>query len=422
MSVEKLTPNLSILICSIPSRFEKARALYEHILAMVGDKNIEVLLFMDNKKRTIGEKREGIASLANGMYVMFVDDDDSLYSIDEVYEASKGRYDVITFKSKCLNSDGSEFIVTFGLGNEVEHNTKDGRYLDCKRPPFPQCAWWRYYYHQFHFPDINYGEDWEWTKRVIKYATKEFHIDKVIHGYNFSPAISEASTETNAFWKNPNIEPVKRCIVNLVTNEHYRKGQDRLLVDLVKYYTEAIFTFQSEMQILAPKHEENPYAFKIYAIEHVRKLGYNQVLWLDASVYPVKDIMPVFDWLTEKGIFLEEAGHYCGTWAPQYVLDYFKVTKDEAMKMPMFSAGFCGFDFRNPISVEFFAEWKEAMLNGMFKGDWETSRHDMTAGSIIANKRGLLPLYSSGGQFFAYIGNGYGKPKDSVVFHLQGIT
>lgn len=214
---------------------------------------------------------------------------------------------------------------------------------------------------------------------------------------------------------------MKRCVVNLVTNEHYQKGQDRLKEHLLTRFDGTLFAILGEHIVGAPLHYENPYAFKIYAIEKAREVGYEQILWLDASVYPVKDISPVFDWLTEKGIFMEEAGHYAGTWAPPYVLKYFGITKAEAMTMPMFSAGFVGFDFLNPISVEFFAEWKEAMLNGMFKGNWEDSRHDMTAGSIIANKQGLVSLYSSGGQFFAYIGTGFGEPKESVVCHLKGM-
>lgn len=414
-----MTPQLSILICSIPSRFDKARALYEHCLELVGDKDIEVLLFMDNKKRTIGEKREAIKNISNGKYFMFVDDDDSIYSVDEIYEATEKDVDVITFKSKCLNSDGSSYVVTFGLGNEVEHNTEDGRYLDIKRPPFPQCAW-NEIFKTFRFPAISYGEDWEWTKKALKGAADEIHIDKVIHGYNFDPKVTEASTETNHFWKNPD-EPIKRCVVNLVTNDHYKKGQERLKERIVNCFNGTLIAVYGEDAVGAPHHFDNPYAFKIYAIEQARAQGYNQILWLDASVYPVKDITPVFDWLTEKGIFLEEAGHYAGTWSPKYVLDYFGITKEQAMQMPMFSAGFCGFDFTNPISIEFFAEWKEAMLNGMFKGNWQESRHDMAAGSIIANKRGLVPLYSSGGQFFAYIGEAFGEPKESVVFHLKGI-
>lgn len=199
MSQERPIPNLSILICSIPSRWDKAKALYNHCLELVGDKNIEVLLFMDNKKRTIGEKREAIKNISNGKYFMFVDDDDSLYSIDSVYAATKEDVDVITFKSKCKNSDGSEYIVSFGLRNEVEHNTNEkGFYVDLKRPPFPQCAWNGFYYKTVHYPKFNYGEDWGWVKKAINkipeasYSDAEFHIDEIIHGYNFDPKVSEA--------------------------------------------------------------------------------------------------------------------------------------------------------------------------------------------------------------------------------------
>lgn len=192
MLQERPIPNLSILICSIPSRWDKAKALYDYCLELVGDKNIEILLLMDNKKRTIGEKREAIKNISNGKYFMFVDDDDSLYSIDSVYAATEKFTDVITFKSKCLNSDNSEYIVTFGLGHEVEHKTNEkGMYVDMKRPPFPQCAW-NWPFKNIRFPAKSYGEDWEWVKYAIEAATNEIHIDEIIHGYNFDPKVSEA--------------------------------------------------------------------------------------------------------------------------------------------------------------------------------------------------------------------------------------
>lgn len=218
-----------------------------------------------------------------------------------------------------------------------------------------------------------------------------------------------------------NMSP-RTAIVNLINNNGYSRGQERLSQFWQTFGADVDFVrLGNEQSVGSPLHKDNPYAFKIYAIEHVRQKGYDQILWLDASVYPVKDITPVFDWLTDKGIFLEEAGHLAGSWCPQRVLDYFGITKEQAMQMPMFSAGFCGFDFTNPISVEFFAEWKESMLNGMFKGSWADHRHDMTCGSIIANKQGLLPLYSPGGQFFAYVGPGFSQPKETVCFHLQGL-
>lgn len=410
---------LSILIPSIPSRFDKGVRSYANILALCqGKEDIEVLMLTDNKKRTIGEKREALKNLSQGKYFMFVDDDDTLLSVQEIYKATEKDVDVITFKQRAFNNDGSEFIVTFGLGNEIEHNTENGNYLDCKRPPFPCCAWNKLY-KRFKFPNINYGEDGVWVEDALGFAKSEYHIDKVLHSYNFNPNVTEASTENNEYWKNPNI---KRCIVNFST-EQFIDGVERLCDSLgneTDNEGETILLYSKYEYLQAPSHSDNPYAFKIYAIEHARD-AYNQILWLDASVYAVKDISPVWDWLTNKGIFLEEAGHMVGNWCNDYTLNYFGITRKQAMQMPMFAAGYVGFDFTNPISIEFFARWKESMLNGCFKGSWKDHRHDMTAGSIIANQMNLVNLYSPGGQFFSYIGEGFEKPKPTAVFHLQGI-
>jgi hypothetical protein len=187
-----MTPRLSILMPAIPSRWDKSKALYDRLLNMVGGRDVEVLMLMDNKQRSIGEKREALKNASNGKYFMFVDDDDDLYSIDEIYAAAANDVDVITFKSKCRNSDGSTFIVDMSIKYPVEHNTKDGRYLDSRRPPFQMCAW-ASRFKQFHYPVSNYGEDWEWVEQCLPTAFLETHIDKILHGYNFDPAVSEAT-------------------------------------------------------------------------------------------------------------------------------------------------------------------------------------------------------------------------------------
>ncbi len=199
-----MKPQLSVLIPSVPSRFDRAIKLYNKIMGMVGDKNIEVLLFTDNKKRSIGEKREALKNISKGKYFFFADDDDDVLSLDELYEHSFNDVDVITFKQRCRNADGSDFIVTFGLGNEVEHKVNaKGNYEDIHRPPFHVCAW-NEKFRDIHFPDVSYSEDWEWVKQVLPKAFTESHIDKVVHAYNFDINVTEASTESNAFWKNPN--------------------------------------------------------------------------------------------------------------------------------------------------------------------------------------------------------------------------
>lgn len=194
---------LSILIPSIPSRFGKAIKLYRELQAMCEGMDIEILMFTDNKKRTIGEKRDALKNLANGKYFMFVDDDDSLLSVQEIYDATANDVDVITFKQRSFNNDGSSYIVTFGLGNPVEHNTENGKYIDCKRPPFPCCAWHKDF-KRITFPSINYGEDGVWLNYAFDFAKTEIYIDKILHSYNFNSQVSEASVENNDHWQNPN--------------------------------------------------------------------------------------------------------------------------------------------------------------------------------------------------------------------------
>lgn len=195
---------LSILIPSIPSRFDKLVEQYNKIVEMVGDKDIEVLAFTDNKKRTIGEKRDALVQMCKGEYFMFVDDDDELVSLDEIYQGTFQDVDVITFKQECKNNDGSSFVVDFGLKNDLEHNVDDnGNYLDCKRPPFHVCAWNKKY-KQYRFPNVNYSEDWGWLKQFVNMAQYEYKIDKVVHKYNFNILVTEASIEDNSEWTNPN--------------------------------------------------------------------------------------------------------------------------------------------------------------------------------------------------------------------------
>ena len=85
----------------------------------------------------------------------------------------------------------------------------------------------------------------------------------------------------------------------------------------------------------------------------------------------------------------------------------------------MFSAGFVGLDKKSPVAMEFLRQWKQAAIDGAFKGDWATTRHDQSVGSIIAQRLGMK--YQRGGQHMAYIGPGYSQPEPEVIFFLQGI-
>jgi hypothetical protein len=42
------------------------------------------------------------------------------------------------------------------------------------------------------FPATNYGEDWAWARHLVIDATKEHHIDEVLHTYRYDSKVSEA--------------------------------------------------------------------------------------------------------------------------------------------------------------------------------------------------------------------------------------
>lgn len=201
------TPILSILIPSIPSRLNMLSSLLKKIDDNLGSrrKDVEILVVIDNKQKSIGEKRDNLLQICTGTYFMFLDDDDDFTDLICILDAVEdSSVDVITFKSVCKNNNGSEFIVTHRLGNPIEHiSDENGNYLDCNRPPFHNCVWHNRY-KKFHFPFVSYGEDWGWLKQFVGKASSEIHIDKVIYKYNFDPKITEASTETNSEWSNPN--------------------------------------------------------------------------------------------------------------------------------------------------------------------------------------------------------------------------
>ena len=196
-------PQLSILIPSIPSRWALSTRLYGDLLTMGEGKDIEIIMLTDNRRMTIGEKQNLLKNMCNGKYFCFLHDDDFLVSLDEIYYASTMEVDVIDFKAKCRNSDGSSYIVTQRLGNEIEHNTANGRYLDMKRPPWTNC-FWHSKFKQFDFPSISYSEDWEWLKQCLSIAKTEHFIDKTLFEYRFDENVTEASTESNPYWTNPN--------------------------------------------------------------------------------------------------------------------------------------------------------------------------------------------------------------------------
>lgn len=183
---------LSVLICCIPERFESFRATFEKVWKQAEGKPVEILAFMDNKKRTIGKKRWDMTSrLAQGKYFILLDDDDDCSDdyVDELLKAAESDADILSFDQKAIIGGLGEGIVNFSLQNENEEFNAGGI---TRRKPFSVCAFKREKFAKISFGEVNYGEDMIFSSMAWDLAESEHHIDKVLHTYIFDEKVTAA--------------------------------------------------------------------------------------------------------------------------------------------------------------------------------------------------------------------------------------
>jgi hypothetical protein len=195
------TPLLSILIPATPARYHTHLwPLWQKLAAQVEGfqrDTVEILVFLDNRQRTIGEKRDALVQMSLGAYVAFCDDDDDV-AVDYISSllagmkesggfTPNGGPDVITFKQRAIVG-GVEGICHFSLKHPNEPFSPAG----FRRNAWHICAWRGDLARRYRFPATNYGEDWAWARHLVLEAKTEHHIDQVLHTYRYDSKVSEA--------------------------------------------------------------------------------------------------------------------------------------------------------------------------------------------------------------------------------------
>jgi hypothetical protein len=228
----------------------------------------------------------------------------------------------------------------------------------------------------------------------------------------------------------------KRAIVSFANSKaNYVKSLARLSDSLRNNFDGDFISYINEKSLNIPSHDQSNYGFKIAAMDKCIEMGYRYIIWLDSSCFAIANVEPLFEFLEQDGILMQDSGHKLGTWTNDRTLDYFGITRDEAMEMPMFgNAGLLGIDYGSKIGYEFYKRYSQSQYDGMFNGEWTNDafteskdirckghRHDNSCGSAIANIMCITDLYKSGDEVLQYAGVYDKVLNDSIIIKAQGI-
>ena len=148
----------------------------------------QYLYLGDNKRRSVGQKRNDLMFLAQGDYIAFIDDDDMITEdyVTELLKAAQGGADVVCFK------------VLFNSGRVKKEVVYNPNFLKDKdkskvfeRLPNHIMMIKRRLALSVGFQEKNFGEDKDFSTRLKPLIRSHSDIDRVLYYYNFSHQTSE---------------------------------------------------------------------------------------------------------------------------------------------------------------------------------------------------------------------------------------
>lgn len=221
------------------------------------------------------------------------------------------------------------------------------------------------------------------------------------------------------------------CIVNVADGIWYPKAQARLQRSLSEVqYLGARLVWTNEVPPESPTHQENPYAFKVWAFLEALKHLYDVVLWVDASCWAIKHPQPMFEIIERDGYLLFDNGANLGDWCADDAMRLLGLSREELRAIQMPACTIMGLDLRTEIGRDFLYRWHACARLGVFKGPHKNDngeasadptvkghRHDQIAAGFIAHSM-ELKLTSPHG-LYAY--EAYGNWPESTVMLTRGM-
>jgi len=178
---------LTILVPTVPNRYNNFYLrLMCNLLEQIKPYNdIELIGLFDNKKRSIGLKRDEMLKLAQGEYLVFIDDDDRI-SEDYVKEIMDALYknpntDCVVFDCICCVNGSATIYGKYGIEFE---NSKINDGKESRGKPAHTMVYKSSIAKKHNFNDMQNGEDFNWIFRACLDIKHQTRIDKVLYYYD----------------------------------------------------------------------------------------------------------------------------------------------------------------------------------------------------------------------------------------------
>ncbi|MBI3237042.1 MAG: hypothetical protein HYZ48_05015, partial [Chlamydiales bacterium] len=189
-------------------------------------------------------------------------------------------------------------------------------------------------------------------------------------------------------------EEKKNCVLIYATfNRNYPKGAERLIRHIVEsdYKGHILYRIggfpDEEGGSLRLSHV--PYAFKAAFFQEAKRLGYQNILWLDTAVIPLVSLNELFSQIEEKGYFIMGNSHPIGPYMNPQAAVYFGLTLEQTHQIPSCSAGLFGIDLSQKKPSSLLEDWYLAAHdpNAFF-----SLRSDQNALSMLLYQYGMTNL------------------------------
>ena len=180
---------LSLLIPTLDARRGLFAALHaaltEQICEGGWDSEVEILSLADSGDHSVGWKRNQLIARASGLFVAFIDDDDTV-SADYV-----SRISTTIRENPDIDCIGIRGQITFRGRHPREfiHSVRYPDYFSVRhtyfRPPYHLNPIRREIAARYRFPDVSYSEDIDWAMQMQRDGAlrSEVFLDAVVYHY-----------------------------------------------------------------------------------------------------------------------------------------------------------------------------------------------------------------------------------------------